>query len=344
MQSEPLGEQDLQEENMQIETREELIICPKCHKEGPDSMYCLNCGYPLYQEKAGESEPKKTDDVGAGVASETVGAEQLSEIVTETEEHRASKEDADEIETEKPENIESPEVMEAQDELVEEPFTKRVVKLASTSEPDSIALAREVMENLIKNISLKLWLVNLLQQGKVREEQFNRLFDGYSNRFKLSMNRRKEMLKRARDLEPIVKALNEASVNLSELEMKKTIGDISDEEYQVKAPAFKWDISKHEKEISVRKREIEFLVDLTLTTSTEKISRMKEMTENCYGVMESLEKSCDISSETATKVKMSLEEILTCLEGFGDVPGGGGTQTKQGNSTKVEIEKSEEKA
>ena len=324
MQSESLGEQDLQEESMQTEMQEELIICPKCKVEGPNRMYCLNCGYPLYQEEAEQLEPGEIDDVGAGVASETVQAKQLSETVTE------------------PEEIEIPEVIEAQEEPVEEPITKRAAELASTFESDSIARAREVMENLIKVVSLKLWLVNMLQQGKVREEQFNSIFDGYLTRFELSMDSRKEMLKRARDLDSIERALNEASVNLAELEMKKTIGDISDEEYQVKAPAFKWDISKHEEEIAVRKREIAFLEDLTLVTSMEKITRMKKMAENCYGVMESLEKSCNISSETAKKVKMSLEETLACLDGFRDMPSGGGTQTNQGSSSEAENEKSKE--
>jgi chromosome segregation ATPase len=124
------------------------------------------------------------------------------------------------------------------------------------------------------------------------------------------------MLERARDLDPVERALKEAKMGLSELEMKKTIGDISEDEYEAKAPGFKWDIDKHEDKISKGKEEIAFLEDLSRVMSTEEIARMKEMTEKCQSAMDGLEESGNISSETVARVKASLEGTLACLEDF----------------------------
>jgi len=322
MQSGSLGEQDLHEGAIQVQTGRELVVCPKCHMEGPEQMYCLNCGYPLYLEKAEHFEPGDIGGVGMGMLPETAEVEQLREALM------------------KPEDV----VRQREVEVRDKPATKKIRGAASTSEPESIVRAREVIENLIKIVSLELWLVNLLQEGETREEQFNSIFDGYSTRFKISMNLRRELLSRAKDLDSIERALNEAKVNIAELEMKKTLDDISAEEYEVKAPAFKWDIAKHEEEISIRKREIEFLEDLTLLMPAEKITRMKEMAENCYDRQESLEKSCYIGAETAKKVKSSLDEVLACLDGFIDTPRDDLKQPYLSGSTEVEMEKEREEA
>jgi hypothetical protein len=320
MQSGSLDDQDLHEESMQVPKGKEVVICPKCHMEGPEQMYCLNCGYPLYLNKAQHVEPGKNEGVDKGMLSEIDEVEQLGADLFE------------------PENIDSPSEIEVRNE----PSEKNTTRTTSASEPESIVRAREVIESLIKIISLELWLVNQLQEGDVREEQFNGIFDGYATRFKISMNLRGELLSRAKDLDSIERAMNEAKVNLAELEMKKTLDGISADEYDVKAPAYKWDISKHEEEISIRKREIAFLEDLTLLMPEEKITRMKKMAENCYDRQESLEKSCDIGSETAKKVKESLEEILACLDGFIDTTNDNGDNQEKIDSSADLDEKMEQ--
>jgi len=221
------------------------------------------------------------------------------------------------IETEKPDDLELQKVDKVREEpVVHDQVAKQAAELAAASEIDPIV--REVMENLMKSISVRLWLANLLLEGKIKEEHFNRLFDSNKARLTLCMDRRNEMLESARDLDSIEKALIEVKVNLAELEMKKAIGDILAGEYRAKVPALKWDIGKHENEISKRKREIVLLEDLTRVMSLEKIAQMREMAENCRGALRvrarSLEKSCDIGSETAVKVKRSLKETLACLE------------------------------
>lgn len=290
------------------------MVCPKCKVEGPRSQYCLYCGYPLYLGEGEQSGLEEVEGGGFEAASETVETESLGEMPLPRESEDA---EALDIETDKPVDVEIPDMIEAQEEpIVYGQFTKRAGESTSTFEVDLVV--KEAMEDLMKSISLRLWLVNLLLEGKIKEEHFNRLFESNKARLKLCMDRRNEMLKHARDLDGTDKALNEVKIDLAELEMKKAIGDISEEEYKAKAPALKWDVGKYEDEISKRKMETVFLEDLTRVMSLEKIAQMKEIAANCRDMVQirsrSLEKSCNINSDTALKVKSSMKETLACLE------------------------------
>ena len=181
-------------------------------------------------------------------------------------------------------------------------------------EPDP--LVAEVMEKLARNISLKIRLVNLLREGKVKEATFNRLFESYSARGERWMNRRNEMLERSRyDLDGMEKSLLEARINLEELEIRKAIGDASEEEYQAKAPAFEWDIRWIGGELQRRKGEIAYLGDLTRVMSVEAAQELKGMAESCLGSLDNLVEAGTVSSETAVRIKATLEEALDCLKG-----------------------------
>ena len=44
---------------MQTELKTEVVLCPNCKEEVPKTLYCLNCGYPLYKMQSEAEE--KTD-------------------------------------------------------------------------------------------------------------------------------------------------------------------------------------------------------------------------------------------------------------------------------------------
>jgi hypothetical protein len=199
-------------------------------------------------------------------------------------------------------------------DLTRELVKEEAAELAPGFEPDPIL--KGVMSNLVKSISLNLWLVNKLQEGNVDEEQFNSMLSEYVNRLELSMKCREEMLDRARDLDSTERALKAAKLGLAELEMKKSIGDISEEEYRAKSPGFKWDINKHQGEISRRKGESAFLEDLRRTMSEEEMAQMKEMADKCQMEMAGLEESGELSPETSARVKESTDKILEYLKNF----------------------------
>jgi hypothetical protein len=381
---------------MQTGLQAEVLLCPNCKEEVPKTLYCLNCGYPLYKieldqpeedvkvvvDKAPEPvedvpvvEPETIEDVVIMVEKlteptvEVVEAEpeieveaveaivpvEITEFVAEVEpevepitdmvEEEAEPEvepitDMVEEEAEPIVDVTEPvaeEVLEISvDESVEsveasvfdvvegpeiedvervesvEPVAEIVIELEPSYEPDPVI--RDVMENFAKNISMKIRLVGLLRDGGVKSEIFEKLFESYLARGELLMNSRSEMLERVRyDLDSMEKALNEARVGLEELEIRRAIIDVSKEEYAAKSPGFEWDIRQYKDDVGKKKAEIAYLEDISRVMSWEEIGELIETGEGCYEIVDGFVESGKIGSETAARVKISLEEALSCL-------------------------------
>jgi hypothetical protein len=368
---------------MQTELKPEVVLCPNCKEEVPKTLYCLNCGYPLYKmdvlEKAKEEEPaEEPEEVVIEVAPEPFSLEPLKELaeITPIEAEPEVVEDAPvemtEIQAEviptdlalvideitdiepvaeegvtvedvvehavkafqlEPEPVEevvevveeeTAEVIEVEEvpvvdepepevvEVVEEPLVEVVTEAEPSFEPDPVV--REIMENFAKNIAMKIRLVKLLKDGEVKLETFNRLFESYAARGELLMNSRNEMLERVKfDLDNMERGLNEARIGLDELKIRKSIGDASDEEYSAKAPGFEWDIQKYHGDVEKSKAEIKFLGDLNTVTSGDEISELKDLGGEVLDSLEDLTYSGSINPEIAHRIKVTLDEALSCL-------------------------------
>lgn len=187
-----------------------------------------------------------------------------------------------------------------------------VAESTPTFEPEPVI--REVMEYLAKNLSLKIKLVKMLRDGEVQDETFERLFESYSALGEHLMKTRNDMIQRISfDLDSMDKALRQAKIGLEELNIRMKIGDVSEEEYRAKAPAFEWDIGQYDDKVSRKKGEKAFLESLTSVMSTEEIDELRAMGESCHEDIEDLLESGKIPSETAEKVKLTLEEAIACL-------------------------------
>jgi hypothetical protein len=296
--------------------KEDTIVCPNCKMEGPKTMYCLNCGYPLFQQELESSPQEEKEEVSIEVEAEPPMVEEASNQTEESpttelgEEATAVADESSAEPTVAETNEEQPEVVEVEEEAAPEP--SEIVDEPSGFVPEPAV--KQVMEDLKKSISLKLWIVDLIQEEKVKEDHFRRMFDGYVARTDQCMSRRNEVLRRARDVNDLEKALNEARVGLGELEIRRSIGDAPDDEYQAKAPSFRWDIKNYESEIARRRGEIAFLEDLTHVMTEEEISRMREMADKTVGGLDKLASSGRVSQETFSKVKESLEETVESLK------------------------------
>ena len=403
---------------MQRDMQVEVILCPNCDEDVPKTLYCLNCGYPLYKVDD-EQEQLEIDEAETSVVEETIETEPIIEQDTEPEVFAVVEEVVEapseliieEVETEEipeivsveepEETVELVEIVEAMDETVveaievqepeevqedyevseveviaaeqapleiieEEPSeiieeatvevieesveaeeveiieeaAVEVIEESVEDEEDEIVqeveeesslefeeatvvfepdpLTTMVMENLLKSISLKVRLVNLLRESDVKEATFNRLFESYAAKGERWTNQRNEMLERCRyNLDAMEKKLSEAKTGLEELEIRKAIDDATEEEYLAKAPAFEWDIHLLEGELRRRKGEIAYIENLTRVMPAEEIQKLTEMAENSYNAFDGLVEDERISSETAERVKSALQEALDCLKGEG---------------------------
>jgi hypothetical protein len=243
-----------------------------------------------------------------GEASATVSNE------PKTESDEAAVEGVDEIHENPQADAEIPatEIDEAPN-VVESPPIR--VSEGSTISADGIdPKLREVQEGLLQSISLKLWLVNLLQRGGIDEEQFIKMFDEYEAQISGHLKSREKLLDQEPEIESLEKSLSEAKVYLEELKMKREIGKISEEEYRAKAPAFKWEINHYRERIADGERDIEYLEDLTRVMPMEDIIDTTAKLEECKRDMDSQGLSGDISAETTKRVKESLARTLEFME------------------------------
>jgi hypothetical protein len=167
------------------------------------------------------------------------------------------------------------------------------------------------MGNLAKNISMKIKLVDLLRTGGVKSEIFGKLFDSYMARGELLMNSRSEMLERVMyDLGSMEGALHEAKEGLEELDIRRAIEDVSEEEYAAKAPGFKWDIGQYKDEVGKKQAEIYYLEDIKRVMSSDEIGELVELGEGCF---ETLDELAEIDGHTTARIRVSLEEALACI-------------------------------
>jgi len=375
---------------MQTGLQAEVLFCPNCREEVPKTLYCLNCGYPLYkiesdqmdtetpvdeteeevvveaipeliianpvadevtiivddeekdteettpaiEEVVEEIEPTEEVPLVDTIVEESVPIPTVDESV-ETEETNVIPE-VEIVEDETPETtiveiVEEPVLEEAVLETVEvtetietpieepeevtEPVALEVVEVVEEEEPfEPEPIIMEVMTNFAKNISMKIRLVNLLKEDGVKTEIFAKLYDSYVARGELLMNSRTEMLERVRyDLGSMERALNEAKEGLEELDIRKTINDISGEEYAAKAPGYEWDIAQYKDEVGKKKAEITYLDDITKMFSVDEINELVELGDSCYSSLDELVDDEKITIEMATRVKVTLEESLSCL-------------------------------
>ncbi|UCH56940.1 MAG: hypothetical protein JSV18_06260 [Candidatus Bathyarchaeota archaeon] len=368
--------QDTLQEDAEVET----ISCPNCQSTVPATLYCLKCGYPLFNVKENLVEG---EDDSVEAANKYFDHDSLMEMQEEMPSNQAENpmqhtEDIDEDDRIRPGmdvvmmfgeedestihnkppsqggNVESgswsdddekagleysEETLEEEDMIEElepglEPGTifdsllDREAHMdtsiddspgeACEDEPRSPAedVIQGLARDLMNSISLKLWSMELLQEGGIEEDHFTKIFGGYRARFEHCMDHRNELLEQAKDLEELEGMVNEAKVELGELGVRKSLGDLYEGEYEALAPALEWTINHYEDQIETRREKISLLENLIQLMPRERIEETKEMAANVQKGMEHLVGSENVAKKTIEKVRKSLEEILELLEAF----------------------------
>ena len=176
---------------------------------------------------------------------------------------------------------------------------------------------KELQTNIFQKISLKLWLIKLLIEGKIYEDQFNDMLEKYDYNVIELVNRRKVVLHATNEeLVSLNKELNESKIFLAEIEKKKEISDISEEEYLVKKRKFEWEITHYQNKISIRTEVQYFLENPYNTISSKKYNEMKQEAKRCLEKIDNLNTSYNISFNTIKKTKISMENLVEHLRGY----------------------------
>ena len=362
----------------------EVVHCPNCKEDVPKTLYCLNCGFPLYKEEQPKEVAKEVPEVKPEPEMPTEPAEEDAVVMVDEEEEAVEPKESkvevvpevtieplveevksiptidpvlqpEEKNTEpEPEIIVeqiTPEVtapdpaqvvvvVEEKHEETVTPVTEPSVAPVNTAEvpreslstgieaskteatelvndleapktyiPDP--LTKDLLENLARNISLRLKLVKLYREGVIKEATFVKIFEGYYSEGKIWSSRREEIIKKLSfDVEEMEDAYEVAEKALELLEVRSSIGEASEGEYTVKAPAYRWDIDNFDNMMGEKKNKINYLENISNALTDNEQRELRELASLQYNTLESLQVSND--SILAT-IKDSLYEAIKNL-------------------------------
>ncbi|MCX6648459.1 MAG: hypothetical protein NTV61_03620 [Candidatus Bathyarchaeota archaeon] len=365
----------------------EVVHCPNCKEDVPKTLYCLNCGFPLYKDE--QSKEEATAEPEAKLEPAKPVEEDAVIMVDDEEEEAAKPEESKmeaaavtpEVKQEEPvveaapvqqvETVTQPEVKES--EAAPEPVPEPVMPEEKTPEPTPVVevveekpaevvptvveapptpvetpkpvetpneplstgieakieavelvedfqapktfvpdpLTKDLMENLARNISLKLKLVKLYREGVIKEETFTKLFKGYAFEGKIWSSRREEIIKKlAAEIEEMEDDFGVASDSLELLEVRKSIGEALEGEYSAKAPAYRWDIDNFDNMIGEKRNRTAYLENISSVLTLNEFKELRELASLQYNTLEFLQVSED---EFLATIKDSLYEAIKIL-------------------------------
>jgi len=335
MQNRPRGDYS-SDEAVRGDSGVRIVNCPHCKDDVPLSIYCLKCGYPMFElmkehmsedgsdgdevsdghpPDEGEEfrmEPEDLEPPQSEEAEPESKPEEESEAMNvDTQESAEPEEPMEEMkENDPPENVDTPDRDEGE---VAAPAAETQLDEADQGyEPDEAL--KDLMRNLANSINMKLWSVDQLLEGRISEQNFERLHEGYDARWRQLMDQRKERLTQARDLDSLEEGLERAYISLGELEIKKTLNDLFEGEHEAKAPAYEWEISHCERQLEGRRGEIAFLERLSNVVPRDELAKMAERARGYLDRMRSSEGLTELISGTYARLKTSMEEIVAFLE------------------------------
>ena len=308
------------------------VTCPRCESEVPSSLYCVACDCPLEIEAPAEG--------GAGSDELRFDLTPLKEMQAEGEPraHEAMAEprfaavestilgmDFDLEPVEKESLITTPtvEAMEprAPEDGIEAPETglleerepgEETLETGESGGPDPAI--DELANELLNSVYLELWSVGLLRKEGTDEEQFLRTFDAYHGRVERCISQRDHLLDQIRDLEAHEMKAGKARIELDELDIRKSLGDLHEGEYEAMAPALRWTIDHSEAEIEGRRGRIALLGDPFGRIPPGKVEETAALAGDAVELIREAEASARLSPGTAAKVRASVETIQGLLK------------------------------
>ena len=317
-----------------------IVECPNCKDSVPLSIYCLKCGYPMFElmKKYMSDDSSDGDEVSDGrppdeggdfrLEPEDIEAPESEDIEPEAELESKPDEESEAMnvdiqesyEPEEPKEElheeEPPEIVDTPDrdeEEVEAPATERKTDEADQGfEPDEALLS--LMRNLANSINMKLWSIGQLLDERISEQNFERLHESYDARWRQLMDQRNERLSLAKELDSLEEGVERAYINLGELEVRKTLNDLFEGEYEAKAPAYEWEISHCKRQLEKRRGEIAFLERLSNVVPSDEFATMAERAREYLDRMRSSEGLMELINSTYARLKTSMEEIVALLD------------------------------
>jgi hypothetical protein len=153
-------------------------------------------------------------------------------------------------------------------------------------------------------------LVQLLQEGQITEEIFTRLFNGLADETHGLISRREQSLN---ELVSLMKGYESTVLSAQQgmklLDLRKSIGDASEEEFVVKSSALNWDIKNYgNKKLNGHKKS-DYLKYIGKLIPEEELKKLENMA-NQYSEDAN---SINVSVATRERIMTTMQEVASIL-------------------------------
>ncbi len=323
----------------------EIVQCPNCGSVVPKRLYCRKCGKVLLNatSKTLSESAIKNEDLALDVDSEKEVAkkkktlssdrtalEQLQQIRHEAKLRENSRQAAIEVTSQvDQEALEEDEEQEAsiitnnlipeETELImNQPiseknkiYEEKIVSQKNESKPYMPDLyVKEIVEKMAKSVKYEVNLVQLLQEGQMTEEIFTRLFNGMADETHGLITRREEVLY---ELVSLMKGYESTVLSAQQgmklLDLRKSIGDASEEEFVVKSSALNWDIKNYGNKIMDGRQRSDYLKSLGKLIPEEELKEL----ENSSSKYSKDVSSINVSKAVQERIIKAMQEATSLL-------------------------------
>jgi len=321
----------------------EIVRCPKCNNIVPKQVYCRKCGQvllnatPVTLSETGNKdenqiispvpEPRRSAARASTSSSRSKSSteEQIQQFRREYKSMEDARQNAQEGEESQLNGLESgvPEVdkmmsqkveaevspADSDEVMVEErkPLRDGVDLRSYTPDP----YTKEIVEKMAKQVKYEVNIVQLFKDGQVPEEIFMRLFHNMADIIGGLIARREEVVKELNGLMKGYKStVLSAQQGMKLLDLRKSLDDVTEEEYVVKAAALNWDINHYGQRISEGRQKAEYLRSLGNLVPVEEVNDLKNISASC---MEASSMK-HISEGTREKIKKAMQDASSILD------------------------------
>ena len=311
---------------MSVNMSNELIRCSICNKVVPKQQYCPKCGKLLIKNykapslKAKESAPEKRNqkpvekiDNGESMELEKL-REQMKKI--EKERREAIEEESTPIDLiigEEKEELISGETMvktlDSKDILIDK-VEEIAINIGDrfVFTPDKYTM--DTVQKLTKNVRYQSRLVKMLGEKEMNEETFLGLYKGLADDTHKLILRRNEVIEEIdSSIDGYENIIKIAQQGMKLLDIRMAIDDASEEEYKVKAAAFKWDINNYSNKIKTDEAKANYLRNLGALVNAEELESLIEDVDDSLNLLQ----KNNVSDETKQKINSSMKEALSLI-------------------------------
>lgn len=147
-------------------------------------------------------------------------------------------------------------------------------------------------------------LIKLLLEEKISLEEFNKILPKYDNKLSSSLELRELYNKRIQeDSMNNIKELETVLENKELISVRKQIGDMQDEEYNLKLAAVNWDINKINKKTDYLKKCLYMLQTLSHKIEAEDANYISQITQDKYKAIKNTKLDADSKKRLTNNLK-----------------------------------------